>query len=116
MFGRRQDKNRVRRRLFQRFQKSVERIVRNLVGFINDIDLVTGMRRRVDDVFTQLTDFIDPPVGGGVDLHDVHDLLPFRDAPAEIALVAGGRRGPLRAVQRLRQDARRGGFADAARA
>ncbi len=52
-------------------------------------------------------------VARSVDLDDV-DIFPARDALADIALIAGIGRRPFDAIERLGQDARRGGFTDAA--
>ena len=70
------------------------------------------MPRPCDD---DLADLVDLGVGGGVDLEDVH-VAPVGDLDAGVAGAAriGGR--ALLAVQRARQDARRRGLADAARA
>ena len=62
-----------------------------------------------------IADLVDPGVGGRVDLEHVH-VAPFGDLDAGVADAAGIGGRALFAVEAARQDARRRGLADAARA
>ena len=59
-------------RLLQRFQQRVESVVGDLVGFVNDEDLVAVTRRAVTDALSQLANVVDAAVRGGIDLDNVH--------------------------------------------
>ena len=79
---------------------------------VDDEDAVAGLRRREHGAFAQLTHVVDTAVGGGVELH--HVQVPGatrrqRHAGRALATRSGCR--PLNAVQRARQDARRGRLA-----
>ena len=100
--GGRQHENHMGRRFLQRFQQGVERLVGQHVDFIDDINLITGLRRRKFDIFPQIADLVDTPVRCGVDLIDVHRRAVI-DQFTGTAVVAGRRRRPLLAVQRFRQ-------------
>ena len=106
----------VRRRLFDRFQQRVEGALRQAVDFVDDEDLEAIAhrrdRQRLDD---DLAHGIDAGVGGAVDLEDV-DVAALRDLDAGVALAARLGRRSLFAIQRPREDPRRGRLPDAARA
>ena len=105
----------VRRRLFERLEQRVEGMRRQHVHFVDEVDLVAAARRRVLHVLEQLARVIDLGARGGVDFDEV-------DEAALVDLLAGsagaaGRGGDAGvAVEALRQDARDGGLAHAARA
>ena len=105
----------VRRRLLERLQQRVEGVRRQHVHFVDEVDLVAAARRRVLHVVEQLARVVDFGARGGVDFDQV-DEAPFVDLAAGAALAAGRRRHAGLAVERLREDARDGGFAYAARA
>ena len=114
--GRRHHEHDVRRRLFDRLQQRVERLVRQPVHFVDDEDLVAVAHRRdAERLDDDLADLVDAGVGGAVDLEHVH-VAAVGDLDARVAHAARlGRRAVL-AVERPRQDARRRRLADAARA
>ena len=86
-----------------------------LVKLVDQEDLVAityrPHRQASDD---HLPDVFDLRVRRRVELEDVN-LTALGDLDAGVALAAGVRRRSLSAVQRLGEDARRGGLADAAR-
>jgi hypothetical protein len=109
-----EDELHVPRRLFERLQERVERVLREHVHFVDDVDLEPALHRPVRDRLHQVAHLVDLRVRRAVDLEDV-ERDAVRDLLAGRALVAGIGRGPLFAVERLREDARRRGLADAAR-
>ena len=84
------------------------------VDLVDDVDLVAAGGGGEFHVLAEFPDLVDPPVGGAVDLADV-DRVSVRDFTAMDALVAGGRRRPLFAVDRLREDPGDRGLPDPAR-
>ena len=109
----------VLRRLLQRLQEGVERRRRQHVDFVDDVDLVAGAGRRVAHAVIDLADVVDAGMGRGVHLEDVH-VPAFHDrlaVHAEVRHVDGRplhRTISLLVVQRAGENARGGGFADAA--
>ena len=81
----------VRRRLFQRLQQGVEGLVRQHVDFVEDIDLVARLDRRVADALDDVADAVDARVGGGVHLDHVH-MLAGHDGGVVAALIGQGQR------------------------
>src|SRR5436309_1744867 len=118
MLGRGEDEDHMRRRLFQSLQQRVERLGGEVVYLVDDVDLVTGLSRRVLDVFDDLfAQIVDTGLRRGVHLDDVHaDAV--ADAHTQPAYAARlGRRAILRdAVERAGQEPGRGGLAAPARA
>ena len=113
--GRREQELDVRRRLFERFQQRVERMVREHVHLVDEVHLEAAARRRVLNVVEQLARVVDLGARGGVDLDEIDE--PSRiDGRARRADAAGLRNDARLAVQRFREQARDGGLADAARA
>ncbi len=106
-FRRREDEDRVRRRLLQGFEKGVKGVRREHVDFVDDEDLVTGVDGFVLDHLTDRLDVVDLTVGGAVDLQDV-DGAAFVDGLAELAgmvpVGAGMGRGAVEAVQGFGQN------------
>ena len=100
-------------RLFERFQQRVEGLVGKLMGFVDDVDFEAVARRPVAQVFDNRARIVDLAVGGAVDFDHVEraSLANF-DTGRAFAARLGGR--PFFAVEAARQDARGGGFADAA--
>ena len=111
--GRGEDEHHVGRRLLQRLQQGVERLGREHVDLVDDVDLLAPLGRGVADGLAQVAGVLDAAVGGAVDLHHV-DRLAADDLPAEVAHAAGRGGRPLRAAQRLGQDAGGAGLAHAA--
>ena len=111
----------MRRRLFERLEQAVERLLRQHVHFVDDVDLVARRRRGIAHAFDDLADIVDAGARGGVHLLHV-DMAALGDGDAGLAHAAGmdGRRRALAvradAVQRARDDARRRRLAHAAHA
>ena len=101
-------------RLLQRLEQGVERLARQHVHFIDDVDLVARPAGTRPHGLANLADFINAAIARCVHLDDVH-VLAGSNALANLALVAGCRRRPMHTVERLGQNARRGRFAHAAR-
>ncbi len=105
----------VRRRLFERLEHRVERVVREHVHFVDHIDLEARIDRRVHRAFQQRRHLVDAAIARRIHL-EIIDEAPFIDLPARAAHAAR-RGGHARfAVERLREDARERRLADAARA
>ena len=111
--GRGKDELHMLRRLFQRFQQGVERLLGEHVHFVDDVNLVPHTTRPHRDVLSQLTYLVDPAVTRAVDLQHIH-VIASGHAQTHVTLVA--RRGcrALHAIKRLGQDAGRGSFSHAA--
>ena len=113
--GGRHHENDVRRRLFQRLEQRVEGGVGDLVGFVENVDLVAVARRTIPRRLAQLADLINAAVSGSVNLDHIHRAA-LADFHARIAFSAGGGSGLIgrAAIQCHGQNARHRGFADAA--
>ncbi len=111
--GRREDELDVRRRLFERLQHRVERVVRQHVHFVDHVDLEARIDGRVHRALEQRGHFIDAAIARRVHL-DVIDKAPFVDLAARTAHAARRRRHAGLAIERLREDARQRSLADAA--
>ena len=100
-------------RLFKGLEQGVEGLSGEHMNFINDDDLELRAGGHEADVFFQLANFLNTPVGGTVDFVQInrtacHDLF------AGAAFVAGFRRFTLFAVYRLGHDPGKGSFAGTA--
>ncbi|MBI2089824.1 MAG: hypothetical protein HYT78_13990 [Deltaproteobacteria bacterium] len=60
-----------RRRLLQGLQERVEGVPRDLVDFIDDVDLEAARGGLVARILNELADLVDPAVGSAVDLLNV---------------------------------------------
>ena len=117
VFGRsrRQHENYVAGRFFQRFEQRVESRVGDLVGFVENVNLEAVARGTITRGLAQLANFINAAVGGGVDFDHVHGISGANfDAGIANAARLGDRLFRRAAIQRHGQNARDGGFADAA--
>ena len=86
------------------------------MDLVDDEDLVAiADGNDAEPAHDDVADLVHLRVGRGVDLEDV-DVAPFGDLAARVAAAARIRGRPRLAVQRAREDARGGRFADAARA
>ena len=116
--GGREDELDVLRRLFQRLQHRVEGVVGQHVHLVDHVDLVARVRRRVHGLLEQLRHFVDAAVRRRVHLDIVDEAAGVdRDAGfAHAARLGGDAAVAVRAdaVERLGQDARQRGLADAA--
>ena len=107
-------------RFFQRFQKRVERLLRQHMDFVDDVYFKTGGRRVVTRRFNDFAHIVNARVGRRVDFNDV-DMAVFRNRPAMFANAARlGRHAAFSVrtdtVQRTGDDTRRSRFAHAANA
>src|SRR5208282_6905213 len=111
----RQHEDDVVRWFLESLQQGVKGCVCNLVSFIEDVDLETVAGGAVARGFAEFADFVNAAIGGGVNFDDV-DGVAGANLGAGFANAAGLRnRGVFRtAIQRSGQNARDGGFADAA--
>src|SRR4030042_217820 len=109
-----QDEDGVLGGLLQRLQQGVEGFPGKHVDFVYDVDFVAAARRGELHVLPQRPDFVYAAVRGGGYFDDVH-VGAGRDGAALVTRVAGLRGGAGHAVQRLRQQAGRGGFPHTAR-
>ncbi len=80
---------------------------------VDEVHLVATASRRVLRVFNQVSDIIHAGMRGRVQFNQV-DETPDRDILTGAAFAARGRCDPGFAVETARQNARNGGFADAA--
>ena len=112
-----EDEFHMLRRLFQRFQQGVERLLREHVDFVDDEDFEPPADGAIRGIRNDIADIVDAGVARGIDLDHV-DILAAGDPLAGIAFPAGRIRGAgeALAIERLGQDAGHGSLADAARA
>ncbi len=105
----------MRRRLLQRLEERVERLDREHVNLVDDVDLVASTRRSVvhatDDL---LADVIHAGSARRVQLVYV-GMLPVSDEPTVLARAIRVGRGALLADERLGKETRSGGLARTAR-
>ena len=104
----------VRWRLFEGLEQGVERGGRKHVHFVDQIDFVTAFGGCVANVIAQLAHVLDAVVAGAIDLDHIKTVA-GSDLAAVIAHAAGRDGGSVDAIERLRQNARSGCFADATR-
>ena len=97
----------------ERLEQRIERMGREHVYFIDQVDLEAAGRRRVLHIVEQLARIIDLGARGGIDLDQI-DAAPGIDAGAAGALTARFGTDTAFAVQALGQDARHGRLAHAA--
>ena len=93
--GRREDELHVRRRLLERLQERVPRVLREHVDLVHDEDLEAVARRPVGQALLEPPHLVDAVVAGAVDLLDV-DV-----GPAAISVHCAHSRGRASAVAAL---------------
>ena len=110
-----ENENNVARRFFQRLQHGVERVFRQHVHFVDDVDLVTPGGGGVLRVFDDVAHVVDAGVGGGVDFDQVDEAAAVNLGTGR-ADAAGLGAGVVvvRAVEAFGENARQRGLADAA--
>ena len=113
-FGRRKDEAHVRRRFLECLQERIPRRVRQHMTFVDDEDLVLRRGRLELDGVDDGLHVLDFVVRGGVKLGHV-DRASGRDLPAVVAFPTRFDALRTRAIERLRENARERGLADAAR-
>ena len=96
-FGGAEHEDRPLRRLFDGFQQRVEGLVGDLVGFVDDENLVAVAGRLVAHVFAQFAHLIDAAIAGRVDFDHV-DGAAFGDFLTAGAHAAGRGGRPLHAI------------------
>ena len=111
--GRGEDELHMLGRLFERLEERVERLLREHVDFVDDVNLEPRAAGPHGDVLAELADFVDAAVAGAVDLEHV-DVVAGGDALADLALAAGRGRRAAFAVEALGENAGGGGLAHAA--
>ena len=95
---RRKDENDMRGRLFERLQQRVERLCRQHVHLVDDVDLVASFGGRELHLLAQVPHLVDAAVRRRIDLEDV-ERRAVGDLRAALAYAAGIGRRPLLAVQ-----------------
>ncbi|CAM3641166.1 hypothetical protein NOMA109596_04870 [Nocardioides marinus] len=110
-----EDEPQVRRGLLDQLEQGVEALRGDHVGLVDDVDLVAAAHRREERLLPQVPSVVDATVGGGVDLDDVdRPRAATGQVATRVTLPARVGDRALLAVERPRQDARRGGLAAAA--
>ena len=112
--GRREDEPDTDRRLLEHLQQRVERLARQPLRLVDDVDLLAALDRRGGRLLAEIARVVDAAVGGRVDLDHVQ-VLPVPDGHALIARAAGFGRGAGLAVDHLGQDPGRRGLPGPAR-
>src|SRR3990172_665060 len=98
-----ENKENVRRGLFEGLEQGVKRLVREHVDFVDDVDLVFAAHGGVPDGFAQFTNMLYASVRGAVYLDNVHGGA-GRGLAAGVTHAAGSRCGAVLAVERFCQD------------
>ena len=98
-FGSGKYENNVFGRLFQCFQKSVERRRRKHMRFIDYIHLISARNRSVLGVFFKLPNFFNAVVGSGV--YSIMSIFPGSKLLANLAFMAGRTVDGVQAIDRL---------------
>ena len=101
-------------RLFERLEERVEGLRSEHVHFVDHVDLVFSLDRRITNVVAQLAHLFDAVVARAVDLEHI-ETVAARDFLTAVADPAGCHGRPVNAVERLSENARGGGLADPAR-
>ena len=114
--GGREDELDVFRRLLQRLQHRVERRLRQLVHFVDQVDLVAAHRRRIARVVEDRAHVVDAGVRRGVEFEQVDEAARVDVDARRAGAARRGGHAVGDAVQALGEDARDRGLAHAARA
>ena len=99
-FRRRQNKDYILRRLFQRLQKRVKRADGKHMHLVDDVHFVLSLRGTIRYLFPDLTDIVHAVIGRRVDLDHIHRRS-HRDRTAHRALAAWTSVHRMLAVDRL---------------
>jgi len=94
----------------QGLEEGVEGFGGKHVDFVYDVDFVSGLGRHEANFFPKVPDFVNPPVGSGINLNEVQ-AAPFVYGYANLAAVAGLVLVSGKAIHRFGQDARSSSFA-----
>ena len=112
--GRREHEDDEIRRLLERLEQRVPGVLRDLVRFVEDVDLAAQLAGRVRQTLAQVADGIDAAVARRVDLDEV-ERRPLADGDAGRAAVARVAVLQVRAIDGLGEDPSERGLAGAAR-
>ena len=112
--GRRENKFHMRRRFLERFKQRVERGRGQHVHFVDDVDFVARLGRRVADIFAQLAHLLDAVVARAVDFQNV-ERIAGGDFLAVIARAVRIDRRPFLAIERFGQNTGGRSLSDPAR-
>ena len=104
----------TRRRLFEDLQQSVERLARQPLGLVDDVDLLSPVGGSGRRLLPEFPGILHAAVTGRIDLEDV-EMMAVADGHALVADATRLGRGPLLAVDHLREDPRGGGLSRSAR-
>ena len=113
--GRREDEPNAHRRLLEHLQQRVERLAREALRLVDDVDLLAALDRRGRRLLAEVARVLDAAVRGRVDLDHV-EVLSLADPKALIAGSARLGRRALLAVDHLGQDPGGRGLAGSPRA
>src|SRR5947207_7493032 len=102
------------RRLLERFEERVERLLGQHVNFVDNVDFEFRRRRRVSYRVAELADFLDPAVAGAVDFNHV-ERPALGNFDATRVLIIELDLWPAGAIQAFGKDSGDGGLARAAR-
>ena len=111
--GRTEHELHQRRRLFQRLEQRVERLLGQHVNFVDDVDLVLRPHRLDADVGPERSNVVDPAIGSPVDFRDIH-IVARRDPEALLTPITRHAVLRVRTVQSLGENTGHRGLADAA--
>ena len=101
-------------RLFERLEERVEGLRSEHVHFVDHVDFVLSLDRRITNVVAQLAHLFDAVVARAVDLKHI-ETVAARDFLTAVAYPAGCHGRPVNAVECFSQNARGGCLADSAR-
>ena len=107
--GRRKDKFDVRRRLFERFQKSVERSNGKHMNLVDDIHSVFTACRCKSGFISYISDVVNAVITGGVDFNNVKNCARLNSL-TDFTFTAGITVHGVQAVDRLGKNFCTGGF------
>ena len=107
--GRRQDEPNAHRRLLEHLQQRVERLPRQPLRLVDDVDLLAALDRGGGRLLAEVTRVVDAAVRRRVDLDDVQ-VLAVANGDALVARAAGFGGGAGLAVDHLGEDPRRRGL------
>ena len=99
------------RRLFQRFQKRVERFAGEHVNFVDNIYLISASRWTNIGSLPQSADFVDAAVGRAVDFENV-GVVACRNSLTGFAFAARSRRRSVYAIEGFGENSGRRRFTD----
>ena len=105
----------MRGRFLECLKQRVERLLRQHVNLVDDVDFEFRRGRSVFDRVAQFADFLDAAVAGAVNFDHIQRSA-FGNFPAARIVVVEIRLRPARAVEAFGENARDGGLARAARA